>query len=600
MSRMTSAGLVLVVAFSPFRLEAAKPQAADLLPPSVVLYAESASSDTVLDEVLAHPLRSQIEGLPPYQAWLASDDAQELAEGIAYFESQLGMPWRQAVEKLGEGGLHFAFDGGSRSAALLLHADDHDFLAEAVETLVAAVRADHANKGEPDPFKHAEYRGVSAYRAEDIRFAAIDGWLVLASSDQLGKKIVDRILDGRGPSLADAPQFRKAVANRSDDALAWGYAHVGAIRSAGVAKELLGGKAVDPGAELIFGGVLNALHHAPYAAAQLSASDHSWELALSVPHEAAWIPSEREFYFGPDLAGAAPAAIDLPDTLAEVRLYRGVSGMWLAGPELFNEEANAALAKANSDLSTLFGGKPFAEEILGALTGDLRLVVVREEHPQPAAAVRLPGFAAVGRLKDPAESVRPLRIAFQTAVGFANLMAAQEGRPALELETVRSDGRTMVSASFYNNDAAGAADQGDEAMMREGSAALNLSPTVGFADNAIVLSSTRTLAEKLLDQLQRKDQKASSETGRAAATTPQPVTNTAIEIESAPLRTVLAENRERLIANNMLEKGHDRGEAEAEIDALLTLLSFLRGAEAELTIGADQLRISVRVHPVKE
>lgn len=188
MCRARCVGLVLLVACSPARLIAAEPTAAVLLPPSVVLYAESASASVVLDELLAHPLRSQIEGWPPYQEWLESEKRQEMAEGLAYVESQLGMPWRQALGKLGHGGLHFAFDGASRSAALLLRSDDQEFLTKTVETLVAAVRADHAGKGEADPYKRVEYRGLTAYRAGDIRFAAVDGWLVLATSDALGKE----------------------------------------------------------------------------------------------------------------------------------------------------------------------------------------------------------------------------------------------------------------------------------------------------------------------------------------------------------------------------------------------------------------------------
>ena len=224
--------------------------------------------------------------------------------------------------------------------------------------------------------------------------------------------------------------------------------------------------------------------------------------------------------------------------------------MWLNGPDLFNDEINAGLAKANSDLSTLFGGRPFAEEILGALDGELCFVVVREPSSRQELVpnrLQLPGFAAVARLKDSAGAQRPLRIAFQTAVGFANLTGAQQGRPPLELETERRDGKTMLTAYYSPDDDAGDAEA--MAMAAEGACLLlSLSPTVGFVGDSVVLASTRSLANRLLDHLSAdaEDSQQADVRGTRA--------NSAVRLRAAPLRITLAENRDRLISNNMLEK----------------------------------------------
>jgi len=270
--------------------------------------------------------------------------------------------------------------------------------------------------------------------------------------------------------------------------------------------------------------------------------------------------------------------------------------MWLHGPDLFNEEINAGLAKANSDLSTLFGGRPFAEEILGALDGGLRFVVVREPSSARKSApnaLQLPGFAAVARLKDPAASQRPLRIAFQTAVGFANLTGAQQGRPPLELETERHDGKTLLTAYYSPGDFAEGADEMEMAAGRAGML-LSLSPTVAFAGNSVVLASTRSLAEGLLERLSA-DAQDLQPTGDDTT-----MANSALRLRAAPLRTTLSENRERLISNNMLEKGHDRAAAIREVDGLLTLLEFFEQGIASLRVHEDQLQFSVRLTPAEE
>ena len=61
------------------------------------------------------------------------------------------------------------------------------------------------------------------------------------------------------------------------------------------------------------------------------------------------------------------------------------------------------------------------------------------------------------------------------------------------------------------------------------------------------------------------------------------------------LEQLLQDNREQLIAQNMLEKGHGRSAAEGEIDGLLTLLSFVEDARLQLRSSDDQLTLTVGV-----
>ncbi len=566
--------------------------AAHLLPESVILYAETASSDELLRKTWDHPLRRKIEAATQYSKWLDSNEYKRLLFGITFLELQLDIPWRRAVEKMAAGGVTFAVDGSSQSVAMLMRADDAAFLKRTSNKLLSIARSGATSKRQPDPFQAIDYRGVATYRVDQAHIAIAGPWLILASSDSLSKNILDRLLDGTAGSLAENEKFQLAAKTRNRSVLAWAYADLETLRAVGVAQPLLGGEAIDPGAELIFGGVLGTLHETPFATAQLSATADNVELALTVPHDPKWIAKEREFFFGDKANRNAPPEIGLPGTVAELRARRDISSMWLHGPELFNEEINAGLAKANSDLSTLFGGRPFAEEILGALDGGLRFVVVREPNQARRAAsgvLHLPGFAAAGRLKDPKDSQRTLRIAFQTAIGFLNLNAAQEGQPPLELETERRKGRVLLTASYAPEDLAN-----DNAARRGAntSTLLELTPTIAFANDLIVLASTRTLANQALDRLA----KLRVRPPRNKA----PIVNSAVRVRAQPLRSVLAENRERLISKNMLEKGHSRSAAEREIDGLLTLLGFFDQANAALLMSDDQLRFALRISPAKE
>lgn len=595
MRRLTRVFAATLIFTLPTSVRAAALDATEILPSTVVIYAETTSAEQLLSAVLDHPQRRKVEALPKFQEWLASDDYRRMSMGVKFVESQLGTTWRRAIETIGAGGLHFAVDGKTQGVALIVQSDDVAILEKAETTLVNLSQLAASGNNGGDRLRSVNYRGVTAYRAKEIRFAVVGNWLMITNSSELGKEILDRLLDGASGSLAEEATFRSAHATKPEDAYAWAFANLKPLRSAGVAKKLLGGKSENPGAELILGGVLNTLHKTPYVTAQLASGNQAIELSVAMPHDHAWTPEHRLFFFGSDQLESAPPELALPDTIAEVRAHRGVSGMWLHGPELFNEEINAKLAKANSDLSTVFGGRPFAEEILGSLDGGLRFVAVREPNSQVNAdksAIRLPGFAAIARLTDPPATQRSLRIAFQTAVGFANLTGAQAGRPPLELETQRSANKILLTASYLPDEAS---DGAEMKMVTSGVGALaNLSPTLGFANDSIVIASTRSLATKLLDRLSAIDE---PDLGTSSS---EAVLNSAVRIRSAALHATLAENRDRLIANNMLEKGHDRATAAQEIDGLLMLLECVDQGNLALHVHDDQLELTVTLAAAQE
>lgn len=592
MRHVLSVGLVFLTACSS-PAAGAPPEAARLAPASTVVYLETAAAEEILPKLLDHPLTARLRALPQYRGWEASPERAELMQGIAFVQWQLGVPWQTAIEKLTSGGVYALVDGATQAAAVLLETDDPAFASKAVQTLVDIARADASEQGRADPIREADYRGVHAFLADGVCIGVVDRWIVAATSAELAKAIVDRHRDDSAASLADSQEFVQARQGKGRNATAWLYVDLATVRNAGLARELFAGQAPDPGAELLFGGLMSTLRETPLAAAEFSIDRDELELRLTTPHDPSWTPEGRRYYFGPDQSGAAPPQLGLADTVLEVRAYRQVAGIFLAAPELFSEEINANLAKANSDLTTLFGGRPFAEEILAALDGGLRVVVAREPAGQAMpqnAAIRLPGFAVVGRLNNPDDAQRPLRIAFQTAIGFVNLNAAQQGMPPLELETARSPERTLLSASYWSDGAdAAASDAADQPMMAARAMRMQLSPTLAFQEDAIILASTKTLAARLCDRL--------AEGSRASGTSLDGVddVHSALAIDAAALSELVAENRQHLIAQNMLEKGHRREEAEEEIAGLEALLKFFEGADAHIAVDPDQIELKVRL-----
>jgi hypothetical protein len=88
----------------------------------------------------------------------------------------------------------------------------------------------------------------------------------------------------------------------------------------------------------------------------------------------------------------------------------------------------------------------------------------------------------------------------------------------------------------------------------------NYSPSVAQVDNHFILSSSLGLTKDLIATI-RQDSK--------------PVDSTLlIEADGAKVARLLDANRQRLITQNMLEKGNDKATAGGQIDLLLGLLRY--------------------------
>ena len=236
----------------------------------------------------------------------------------------------------------------------------------------------------------------------------------------------------------------------------------------------------------------------------------------------------------------------------------------------------AQLAKADSDLSTIFSGMDFGEDVLGALQPGVQIVVTENTFDEDYLPdVKLPAFALIGKLKEPEKIRRKLRIAFQSVIGFANINLGMQGQPQLDLETEKIGSTTISAAQYFYDD-----------QTEEGLLLFNFSPTIAFQGPYLIVSSNRDLAVELGQFAeQNRDLDAKSMTR----------TNTRMNIDAGELSRILSENREPLIANNMLEEGHSRNEAEDEIDILLGIVKLLKDAELDFQVEPDEMRLITQI-----
>ncbi len=557
--------------------------AADVFPGSTAIYAEIENPAGVLEQLKTHSVVDFIKKQKEYEQYLATPEMAGVMIGLKLLETQLGEPIERALAVNMGRGVFFGFDTKTKGVALLFRSSDEAKLkkmARSVLNLIDAGAKDGNNAG----FQRKDYRDAKVAKFDEILVARYKDWLLVTNKKELAKEVVDNLHDGTRTSLASQNWFVEASRQKSEsDRDAWAAVDLKTIRMAGVARELFTGKTDNPGIELVVGGVLDALKNAPVATAEVSIGERL-EVSVMTPFDHEWANSAREFFYGSEMTGRAPAPLRPKKMIASLTTHRDLGEWWLAKEDLFDENVIAQLAQADSQFSTIFSGLDFGEQVLGSLEPEMQIVVAENTfEPNYQPDIKLPAFAMVSRLKDVDNIQRRFKIAFQSVIGFANINLGMQGQPQLDLETEKM-GEARVSSATYMFD-------GETA---EGLLLFNFGPTIAFQGSYFIVSSNRHLAVELAELAAKRER--GGENGDAHEKRGD--ANTRIVVDGVALQRILADNREPLIANNMLEEGNSRADAEQAIGTVLRIAELVKSIELDFTVGDDQMKFDFGVEVV--
>lgn len=545
--------------------------AADYFPASTALYLHVEKPAELIDTIENHAVVKKILDLKQVKDLLHSPQFAVAMLGRAFVETQLGESVFEALKQNTEKGLWFAFDPETEGVLLVFQAREETRLKKVAGTILGLIKQNANGEGEDTPFKRVDYRDAVAAKFDGFLVARYKNWFAVTNKPDLGKAFVDNLIDGADSSLADQKWFKEAESNRGDTDV-WAAMDMDTVREIADNPEAFSGRTDNPGVELIFGGVLDALKNSPVAFAELNVGEQI-DVAVSAPFEADWATEAREFFFGKQLGGLAPKALSPNNMIANLTSHRDLGMWWLSKEELYAENVIAELTQADSQLSTIFSGMNFGEDVLGALEPGVQIVVAENTYDAKYIPdVKVPAFALVGKLKDPAKMQRKLKIAFQSVVGFANINLGMNGQPQLDLETEKIGDTKVLAASYFY-------EEGTE----EGLLLFNFTPTIAFRDSDLVLASNRDLAIELADLAAKQSADSAEEA------------NTKLKVNGDTLHRILEANSESLIAQNMLEEGNDRKTASEQIAILLMAAKLLRDVEVDYQVSGEEMNMDLTV-----
>jgi hypothetical protein len=397
----------------------------------------------------------------------------------------------------------------------------------------------------------------------------------VVDSGETLKMVIDRALDGPKPgtSLAESAEWKARREQVGPDALAWGLVRLDRLRAFDPKKFTIPDP-LPPPPTFLFGSWAEALRKAPWVAANLTWTEDRLGVELTLPGPPGGFPDALKGFVPPKGTGA-PGLARPPGTILSVGLWRDISAIWEARADLFPPEAVQGLAKLDGVAGQFFGGRDFGTGVLGALETNWRFVVAQQDHAamKPVPDVKYPAFALIIDLKpDDEEFHQRLKVAFQSFIGLANLGAAQQKAPPLELGSETFEGVTIATSKFMPPKAGPSEKEPVHARH-------NVSPSAAQVDNHFILSSSVGLARDLIHALKSP-----------APALPETLV---AEADGAELARLIDKNRTRLVMQNMLDKGHDKEQAEAEVGLLADLARLLGRGRLAVRDNTGTIRLGL-------
>ncbi len=548
------------------------PDPSRLVGKDAFLYAEVSRPEALFDRVLSERVGRLLKAVPGYDKLLDRPELGHVKAVVEVVTTQLGTSPEKAARDLLGGGVVLAVEGEKAPERVFLIVSPRDlgFLEKAHDKLRDLARQDAATKGNPDPVKESEHRGVKIYSVGPTEaHAIVDGKLLVANGPETLKMLIGRAKGDAFATIADDEGWKARRAARDPEGLAWAQARVDRLR-ANDPRMFGGSEGKPPAATFLFANWAEAVRKADWATLGLSWTDNrlAAELTVSTPHGGY---SETLRKFLPPKGDAAPRPVKVPGMIASGGAWRDLAAIWDVRADLLPPESVQGLSQLDTQAGTFFGGRDFGTGVLGALGPKLRVVVADQDFSsmKPTPDLKYPAVALILDLKPEDEefAVR-LKSAFQSFIGLANLGAAQSKAPPLMLGTETVDGVAISTAKFLapKAPAPGPVDP-----------RFNFTPSAMQVGDQFVISSGLGLAKDLVSAL-KEPRKATEST-------------LLIDADGAALARLFEKNRERLVSQNMLEKGNPRARAEGEVGLFLDLLKYLgRG-----TLSAEDRADSVRV-----
>ena len=474
---------------------------------------------------------------------------------VKYFENQQQADLPTLLRKLTGGGVTIALCP-QETVLMIVEAEDADLLRSVHEFSLMAAKSEAQKQNDPDRVKSADYRGITGWRfAPNEAHAIVDNRLLISNRPEAIKSVLDRRANEGGKSLADSAAYQAARNAAGEETLACAYLDMATLKQLpNVQKGLSGDE--NPLGVLLVAPLLAALRESNWLSAGLKVEGDTVALAFNT--EAGAVPADApEGFATPREPNGMLPNLSVPRQIAGASMYRDLHAYYAAKDQLFPNRTSGLIFFENM-MGIFFTGRDLTEEVLAETLPDMRIVVAEQKYDEKVGTpeVQFPAFAIVLRLRDP-EKFRPWpRRRGRRPSDWSTSRAASKAVPGLIIDRPTHEGERYTVAGF------GPPTEADKSAA---DIRFNFQPALAMPGPYLIISSTAELAKDLIAAVKQEEQGGAK---------PLPQTHTSIELQGKQLASILRANQEKMIAQNMVEKGNTHEQGAAELGLFFTLLDY--------------------------
>ena len=458
-----------------------------------------------------------------------------------------------------EGSTGAVLPGGG--SLLIVDSGDEALLGRLNQVMIQGTRDDAAKHGRADRVTSHQVRGVTVWTLDGKEAHAILGKrLILASTASALEAVLDCREHPDRPSLETSGRYKAALQAAGSQAAATAYADLNALKRDPKVADALSPN-VNPLGVLLFAGMTETLRHSSWLSASLRIDGESLSLLALADGKPG---AASAFMFPAEGAGALPN-LAVPRQIAGLSVYRDLHAFYAAKDQLFPERTSGLIFFENM-MGIFFSGRDLTDEVL-------RRNLPRDPVRGGCPGVRKGGGHAAGPdpgLRDGRSNPAPGRVRQGGRGGVAEGGGAdhRDPRPAGRARPDHRPRNVSGSSLQHRDQCSGKHDDKAHLPSR-----FNYSPSLARVGDCFVLASTGGLTRDLIDALLKASKAAQPLTG----------THTLASIDGLQLAALVKANRETLVTQNMVEKGHARLQAEHHVDALAAIARLV--GRASLTGG---------------
>lgn len=546
----------------------------EILPDNTPLYLKiDKPASLFLDEFRNPAMLNALRKIPGLGEQIDNPQLDQVKAVLGALGSTEDISWTELVREILHGPAEVGLSASPNEAILSVVPKDVARLTRLHAKLIEFARADATNKGNPDPIRIFSHAGVECFSFTPAEAHAIAGGrLILASSEGVLKEALDVITGKKQPKskLSQTKPYRDAMEQGSASTHnAFGFARIDILRKAGV-RNLKPLDEYNPLAALLFGGWVEAYNKAGWLALAFDLKGGRPALEAILPVDEKTSKSETRQAFTPPAGQYAPGKLMLKNQIGSLELWRDLGKVWNIRESVVKGPALQGLNGLDNGIGQFFGGRDFGTGVLGALRPDWRVNVTEQEmktlNPKPDLV--LPAFAiTVGYDRNDRDFQLRWVIAFQSLIGVINVTGAQQKQPVLMQNQEEFEGAKIYTAKFLPPAKPKDAKDAEEGVhIRH-----NFRPTLAFAGDHLIVATTTEIAREVITALGHS---------KSADLPPRAMH---LDVNGQLLGRLIEVNRERLVMQNMVEKGQGRSAAEGEIGGLESLVRELNAGEISVS-----------------